>query len=366
MNTTKIGIIGVGQIGKHHLTRYRDIPGIEVIAACDVDEANLDAVCSEFDISARYTDFRKLVERDDIVAVDVCLHNNFHAPVTIAALRAGKHVYCEKPIAGSYTDGRRMVEEARKLGKMLHVQLSTLYAKETKAAKIIIDGGKLGKIYHMRSTGYRCRGRPFVDGYGTANFVKKDVCGGGALFDMGVYHIARMLHLVGNPKVLSVSGQTYQETEIDPVRKQLSGYDVEELALGFVRMSKGITMDVIEAWAVHLNEFEGSSILGSQGGIRLSPLSYHSTFCDLEMNSTFNLEAMEFRRHKLRENEDAYDSSQHHWAAALGGRAELLPTAEIALNTMLVQEGIYLSSSLGHEVTAEEVATASRSTAAKL
>ena len=356
MDTVKIGIIGVGQIGKHHLTNYRDIPGVQVIAACDIDEANLEGVCNEYGIAARFTDYRELLEREDIVAVDVCLHNNHHAPTSIAALRAGKHVYCEKPIAGSYADGKAMVDEARKLGKMLHIQLSTLYAKETKAAKTIVDAGKLGRIYHIRSTGYRRRGRPFVDGYGTANFVKKSVCGGGALFDMGVYHIARLLYLTGNPRILAVSGHTYQETAMDTVRKQLSHYDVEELAVGFVRMAEGITMDVIEAWAVHLNEFEGSSILGSQGGLRLDPLSYHATFCDLDMDSTFNLDAMETRRHRLREDKDAYDSSQQHWVAALSGRVQLIATAEVALNTMLVQEGMYLSSSLGREVSAEEVA----------
>ncbi|QHW29782.1 Gfo/Idh/MocA family oxidoreductase [Paenibacillus rhizovicinus] len=363
MKPTRIGIIGVGQIGKSHLEAYAKIPEIEVVAAADLNEAELNRVSDLYDIPNRYADFRELLKRDDIEAVDVCLHNNYHAPVTIEALQAGKHVYCEKPIAGSYADGKAMLEAAAANKRMLHVQLAQLYTAETKAAKLLIEGGKLGRVYHARSAGHRRRGRPYVDGYGSPTFVKKEEAAGGALFDMGVYHISQLLYLMGNPRVARVSGKTYQEIGMDEARKELSGYNVEELGLGFVRFEDGLTLDIIEAWAVQLGSLEGSSIVGSEGGVRLNPFSYHATLCDLDMNATFDLGAMSFRHHQLRENEHAYDSSQHHWAAVLQGRVPLLPTAEIALQTMLISEGIYISDRLGREVTAEEVLAFSESKA---
>ncbi|WP_219836195.1 Gfo/Idh/MocA family protein [Paenibacillus sp. R14(2021)] len=366
MEPQRIGIIGVGQIGKQHLETYAKLQGVEVVAAADVNVQELERTADKYGIRHRYTDFRELLAREDIQAVDVCLHNNFHAPVTIAALRAGKHVYCEKPIAGSYTDGKAMVDCARETGNMLHIQLGTLYTKETKAAKALIADGKLGKLYHARSMGFRRRGRPYVDGYGAPTFVKKEISAGGALFDMGVYHISQLLYLLDLPVVERVSGKTYQETDMDPVRREASGYSVEELGLGFIRFAGGLTMDMIEAWAIQLNGFEGSSIIGSQGGVRLSPFSFHTTLSDMDMNATFDLDAMDYRWHQLRENQDAYDSSQSHWLAALQGRAQLLPTAQIALSTMLISEGIYLSEKLGREVTSEEIAAASVSTAIKL
>ena len=91
----RIGVIGVGQIGKHHLTAYQKIPGAEIVAVADIQEAEARHVAQQFNVPNVFTDFRRLLGRDDIEAVDVCLHNNFHAPVTIAALQAGKHVYCE-------------------------------------------------------------------------------------------------------------------------------------------------------------------------------------------------------------------------------------------------------------------------------
>jgi len=366
MRPIRIGMIGIGQIGKIHLQHYAQIPGAEIVAAADINDAELQRVAQQYNIPFTTTDFRQLLERDDIDAIDVCLHNNLHAPVTIAALEAGKHVYCEKPMAGAYVDALAMYEAALRTGKKLSIQLATLFSKETKAAKRLIDEGYLGKLYHARSTGFRRRGRPYVDGYGTASFVQKAVAAGGALYDMGVYHIAQVLYLLGLPQVERISGKVYQETDMDPRRREISGYDVEELGLGFVKCAEGMTIDIIEAWAIHLDSFEGSYIVGSKGGIRLHPFGYFSTVADMDMNATFDLNGADWRWHQLNDNADAYDSPQHHWIAALQGRVELLPTAEVALATMLISEGIYLSDRLGREVTAEEVQQMSESTAIKL
>jgi predicted dehydrogenase len=363
---TRVGVIGVGQIGKAHLGRYAQIESVEVVAIADINEAEANRVSAMYGIDNVYTSFRELLKRGDIEAVDVCLHNNLHMPVTVAALEAGKHVYCEKPMAGAYIDAEKMYRTAQETGRKLSIQLNTLYAKETKATKALIDEGLLGKVYHARSTGFRRRGRPFVDGYGSMAFVQKQTSAGGALYDMGVYHIARMLYLLGNPEVQRVSGKIYQETGMDAARREASGYSVEELGLGFVRLQDGITLDIIEAWAIHLDGFEGSSIVGSEGGVRLDPFGYYRSIGHLDLNSTADLGSFQYRLHNVQGVGDEYESAQHHWAAALQGRVELLPTAELALKTMLISEGIYLSDRLGREVTADEVREESVSTAVKL
>jgi predicted dehydrogenase len=374
MEPIRIGVIGVGIIGKIHLDRYALIEGSIVVAICDVNELEVNRVAEKYNVPLVYTDYKELLKRDDIDAVDVCLHNNYHAEVTIAAFRAGKHVYCEKPIAGSYLDGKAMADTAKECDKMLHIQLSTLYRGETKAAKALIDDGKLGKIYHARSIGFRRRGRPFVDGYGTKFFTRKESATGGALLDMGVYHIAQMLYLIGMPEVRLITGKTYQEMDMDVRRREESEFDVEELGLGFIRFEGGVTLDIIEAWSIHLGTLGGGSIVGSQGGIQLpaysdvqatTPFSFHSTISDMDFDSTLDMGALVIRRNRLLENEDAYESSQHHWIAALQGRVPLLPTAELALKTMLISEGIYLSDKCEREVTAEEVAEESRLTISK-
>jgi len=368
MSTSKarVGVIGVGQIGKYHLSNYSKIEQAEVVAVADVNEAEAKRVAALYNIPHVYTDFRELLKRDDIQAVDVCLHNNFHAPVVIAALEAGKDVFCEKPMAGAYIDAERMFQTARTTGQKLHIQCANIFLNAAKAAKVLIDGGHLGKLYHARSVGHRRRGRPYVDGYGSPTFVQKQNSAGGALYDMGVYHINTILFLLGNPNILRISGKTYQETPMDARRQSASGYNVEELGLGFVRLEGGLTLDIIEAWAVHLDKMDGSVVLGSEGGVRLDPFGYFHTVGDIDFDTTTPLDRFEWRQHAVHEVGDVYDSPQHHWVAALQGRVELIPMDEIALNTMLISEGIYLSDRLGREVTAEEVREMSVSTAIKL
>ena len=153
---------------------------------------------------------------------------------------------------------------------------------------------------------------------------------------------------------------------MDEARKQTSGYNVEELGLGFVRLQDNLTLDIIESWAIHLDKFEGCSVVGNKGGVRLEPFGFFQNQGDVDFNVSADMGGFDWRLHSLRANADAYDSPQHHWVAALQGRVELLPTAELALNTMLISEGIYHSNRLGREVSAEEVMTMSQSTAKEL
>ncbi|HMJ55768.1 MAG TPA: Gfo/Idh/MocA family oxidoreductase [Polyangiaceae bacterium] len=359
----RLGIVGTGRVGESRMKAYDALPGARVVACADVNEAAARRVAEAYGVADVYANFRDLLARDDIDAVDVCLHNNFHMAVAVAALAAGKHVHCEKPMAGSYRDAVSMVAAAHRYGRRLHIQLSTMYADETLAARELIDAGELGEIYHARSSGFRRRGRPYVDGHGTAPFVQKRQSSGGALYDMGTHHIAQALHLLGNPPVERISGHIYQKMAMDERRRSAAAYDVEELGVGFVRLAGGVTLDIVEAWAAHLDRLEGSTLLGSKGGLRLQPFGFFKSYGHLDVDGTVDLERARCRFNQVRGDAGVYASSQAHWVAALQGKVELLPTAELALRTMLVTEGIYLSSELGREVTSEEVERTSISTA---
>jgi len=360
----KVGVIGVGQIGKGHVKRYSKIDSAEIVAIADVNESEAKRVAEEEAGGARvFTDFREMLKLDEVRAVDVCLHNNLHAPVAIAAMEAGKDVYCEKPLAGSLADAKAMIAARERTGRKLQMQANTLFAKETKAAKRLIAEGLLGDPYYAKSSYYRRRGRPYVDGYGTSNFVQKKIAAGGALFDMGIYHIVQVLHLLGNPDVLTVSGATHQEVDMYEERRRDGNYDVEELGLGFVRLAGGISFFIEEAWAIHLSGTDGSKIVGSKGGITLDPFTLHSTVGDMEADASFDLGSADTRWHSCLEDYDGYDSSQEHWIATLQGRVEPVDSAALGLAMMRIAEGIYLSETQGREVTAEEVEAASVSTA---
>lgn len=363
MDKIRIGLIGCGIIGNSHLDTYKNIPEAEVVAICDINEDTLNRTGDKYGIGRRFTHIGKLLQESDIDAVDVCLHNNMHAPVSIAVMRAGKHCYCEKPMAGAFADAREMYRVMEETGRKLHIQLGMIYGPKTAAAKRFIDSGDLGRIYHMRSYGFRRRGRPYVDGYATKEFVNTKTSGGGALFDMGVYHISQLLYLTHLPKLERVTGHVYAEIDMDEGRRAISGYNVEELGVGFATYENGLTMDILESWAIHGRPFPSSIICGSKMGISLDPLTIHSRQHDIETDTTLDLGQMDYLAHTVYADTAHYDNSQQHWIHALLGKCDLLPTAKIALETQRLQEGIYFSSKLGREVTSDEIESLSESKA---
>jgi predicted dehydrogenase len=360
---TNVGVIGVGQIGKRHVAEYAEMPNVRIVAIADLNEAEAKRVAAANNIPNVYSNFRDLLANPEIESVDVCLHNNYHAPASIAALEAGKHVFCEKPMAGTYADALAMHEARTRTGKRLAIQNAQLFSAETKAARRLIESGALGKLYYGRAVAFRRRGRPFVDGYGTASFVQKSVATGGALIDSGIYELGLILNLLGNPDVNTISGTTYQEIDMHAGRRESSGFDVEEMALGFVRLAGGVTFDIEVSWAQHYEGTESTKLLGSKGGLKLDPLTFFSTMGETEFSGGFELKGAEFRLHSVEPSYSGYDSPQKHWIATLQERVPGIDTAAIALNAALISEGIYLSSRLGREVSADEVREQSKSTA---
>ncbi len=363
MKEIRIAIIGTGVIAHSHMKMYGEIEGVTIVAACDINEKKLTEFCEKYKIENKYADYREMLSRDDLDAVDVCLHNNLHAPISIDVMKSGKDCYCEKPMAGSYLDAKAMYDVAKTLNRKLHIQLAFLYDKNAFACRELIKN--VGKIYHARSCGFRRRGRPFVDGYAEKEFNSKYWAAGGALFDMGVYRISQILYLMGLPKLERVSGQVYQEVEMDEERRKISGFDVEEFGTGYAKFENNITMDIVESWAIHADNLGQSMICGDKGGLTLDPVTFYSNFSGLTMTSTFDVNADAYRNRKLNEKFDYYQNSQKHWIAALRGEIEMLDTPKIALDTMLLSEGIYLSGKLGREVTRDEIIASSVSSSVK-
>jgi predicted dehydrogenase len=192
------------------------------------------------------------------------------------------------------------------------------------------------------------------------------VAAGGALYDIGVYRICQILYLLDNPEVLTISGSTYQEIDMYEHRRKESKYDVEELGIGLVRLAGGITLFIEEAWAIHLGGTDGSKVVGSKGGVTLSPLTFHTTTSDMELNAQVEAGAARKRWGRVWPETEAFKGNQEHWVAVVKGEIDPLPSAKLGMNMMLIAEGIYLSQELGREVTAEEVVKKSKSTALKM
>ncbi|MHB1001036.1 MAG: Gfo/Idh/MocA family protein [Armatimonadota bacterium] len=271
----RIGIIGTGGIAKNtHIPAYINNPDAEIVAVCDNRPEVVDAVAAEFGIKHKFTDYNKLLELDEIDAVDVCTPNFIHADPTIKALEAGKHVIVEKPIALNAEEGAAMVEAAKRSGKKLMVAYCMRWRSDACALKRFIDAGDMGDIYYARIHALRRRGIP---SWGV--FTQKDKQGGGPLIDIGCHILDLTLWLMGHPKPVAASGACYTKFGTRPGLVGLFGkwdhtnYTVEDFATAMIRFDNGATMTIESSFAANIEkDVVNSTLLGTEGGCELNPV----------------------------------------------------------------------------------------------
>ena len=242
----EVGIVGAGNRGHAHA----DVDGADVVAVADIDQDAATTLADDYDVPVVYGEFQDMLDDAALDAVSVCVHNNLHWPVTEYAADAGVHVFCEKPLAATYTDAEAMAETAEEAGVHLGVQNDRLFSPETRAARTLVDAGELGEPYYARGVYSRRRGRPYIDGYGTPGFVSKESAGGGPVIDIGTYVVGQLLNLLGNAEVERVSGRAVeftgdayaaeltgenQSTYTD--RLDESGHDIEDAGMGMAHLA---------------------------------------------------------------------------------------------------------------------------------
>jgi len=305
-----VGIIGCGAISGSHVNGYLALPErVQMLAVCDVleeraqsrakgimseytkrvEQATEEAekaetpkekeklkaqqtLFSEYKASGIkvFTDYNEMLKLPGLDAVSVCTPPFVHAQATIAAAKAGKHVYCEKPMAMNATEAKAMCDECNKAGVKLGYQSGgTRLGGVNYAIRDHIVSGKLGDVYYGRLTSFRVRGRPGVDMmHGSKWFIDSTKAGGGALYDIGVYDIDRVLYLLGDPQPETISAIAYRGIG-EPVDLGDDVYDVEEHASAFVRFTNGMSFTFEKGWATNASGIgEGIFIFGSKGAFR--------------------------------------------------------------------------------------------------
>lgn len=251
-NKLKVGIIGVGGIAKAHLPGWQESPYAEVVAGSDVSETALKTWGEKYDVKQLTTDAQTLINDPNIDVIDICTPNNFHAPLTIAALGAGKHVLCEKPLAPTPDAIREMIAARDASGKMLMTAQHFRFTGIAKAMKAELETGVLGNIYHARSWMLRRAAAPVRPG-----FILKEQAAGGACIDIGVHILDLTLWFMGNPQPISVTGIARTELAHLPGAFSIWGgaippeMNVEEFAAAFVRFDNGATLMLEVSWLLH-------------------------------------------------------------------------------------------------------------------
>jgi len=254
MSTLKVGVIGVGGIARVHMPGWQASPHAEVVAGADISHEALDSWSSQWNVTKTYSNPADLIADPDIDIVDVVTPNMYHTDLTVAALEAGKHVICEKPLAPTPEDIDKMIAARDASGKMLMTAQHFRFSGKSKAMRAEIDSGALGDIYHARSWMLRRTAIPTRPG-----FLLKKHSGGGATIDIGVHILDLTLWFMGNPKPVSVTGVAKKVLASNPKAFGLwdnlntvpPEMDVEELALAFVRFDNDATLVLEVSWMLH-------------------------------------------------------------------------------------------------------------------
>lgn len=273
MQKIRVGIIGAGGIAQgKHLPGHLGVEGVEIIAVCDIVEERAKSFAERNDIPQIFTDYHELVAMDELDAVSVCTPNNLHAGPTIAALEAGKHVICEKPLAGNARDGQKMVDAAQKSGKVLQIGLQSRFEAGNRTLRKLVEAGEFGDIYYARAMAMRRRGVPSAP-----TFITKKISGGGPLIDIGVHILDVLLWVIGNPKPIRAFGSTALKFgNRDDVPNPWGSWDpekfeVEDFAMGVIKFEGGLTVTLETAWASHTGNVGPTFFMGDKAGATLHP-----------------------------------------------------------------------------------------------
>ena len=296
---TTVAVIGCGRISHNHIPALAQMENVRIKYACDLIIEKADAMKEEFpSIEQTIVDYKIALADPEVDAVFVLTPNYAHYTVTMDALRAGKHVMCEKPVTVNYALSCEMAEEAKKQGKLLNIGVCNRYHRSVEILEEMNREGKFGKIYHVYCSFRAFRSIPGLGG----PFTDKSQSGGGVLIDWGIHFFDLILYILGSATLKNVTCDTYSE-----IAKDMKAYqhripmwaedtsdrengvnDVEDFVTGYVRTDKA-SISFNGAWAENIDVPEKQmyiDFLGDKGGARLI-YGKQFTFCNGETLETY-------------------------------------------------------------------------------
>lgn len=274
----RCGVIGAGQIGLAHIEGFKKHPRAEVVAVAEVNPQRRQQAAEKHGLEKAFADYRELLKDRSIAVVSIALPNYLHEEVALAALKAGKHVMLDKPMATSARQAQRMVEAWNEKKVIFMVGMNFRFNRETQMVREYVKDGALGEVYHARAHWLRRSGIPRIGSW----FTQKKYAGGGCCYDIGVHLLDCTLHCMGNFDAEAVSGQAYAKfgprglgdgswgmSEIDPKKP----FDVEDLAVALIKLQGGRTVVLEISWAIQADNGKdyGIDLYGTEAGANLFP-----------------------------------------------------------------------------------------------
>lgn len=282
-----VGVVGVGGIGRYHIEGWKKLNDVCVYGIADTNPQALEKTKKDYEVQFAVKDYKNLMKIEEIDIIDVCTPNSFHYPVTISALKSGKHVLCEKPLATKSIHVEKMIQAAKENKKKLMAAQSHRFSFASKTTKKIIEKGELGEIYFAQCNAIRRRELPPRD-----TFIKKELSGGGPMFDIGVHILDITYWFMGCPKVHSVKGVMFTKLARN---KDITGtwgqwdpekYEVEDFAAGFVLFKDGRALHLTCSFLSNIPSNWSAYLYGTKAGLIWPEMKMFSELSGMHRDST--------------------------------------------------------------------------------
>lgn len=343
MKKLKMAIIGSGQIAQvTHIPNYQSMKDAEILGVCDTSLDTAKMTAEKFGIKNYYDSHKKMLGELKPDAVTICVPNKFHSQITLDALQAGCHVFCEKPPAITAKEAEEMASKAEETGKLLSYGFHFRASEHVAFLKDRIAKGKMGQIYHTEVKWHRRRGIP---GWGC--FTNKDMQGGGPLIDIGAHMLDCALYLMDYPKIsyvcASSSDQIGKTSKVGLMGEwNPEHFTVEDGIFGYVRFANGTSLDIQTSFAINRKEKDVRSVklFGSKEGADLFPLNIYGEEDGQLVN--FEFPFLEMR--------DWHLDLDSNFVNACLGKEDLLVTAKQGVYIQQLICGLYESAETGKPV----------------
>jgi predicted dehydrogenase len=341
-----VAVLGAGAIGRDHIASFQKHASARVVALVETDAERGRAAAAAYLVPNLYTDYREVLRRADVDIVSIALPNHLHAPIALAALKAGKHVMLDKPMATNARDAAKLAAEAKRRRRLLMVGQNQRFTPAVQTLRQMVERGVLGEVYHARAMWLRRTGIPRIGSW----FTQEKLSGGGCTYDIGVHVLDQTLYLMGEFEATSVYGQMSAKfgprglangswgcSEIDPQKT----FDVEDASIALIRLRSGRTVQLETSWARHqeCDDINGTQLFGTDAGATTNPLRlFHSG------RRGYCVESIEPLPPRVNPNRMV------HFINVLLGREEthVPPAQSVAVQKIL--DAIYRSAATGREV----------------
>ena len=356
MEKVRLGIIGCGGIANgKHLPALKKIKEVELVAFCDIIVERAEKAAKEYGVEGAkvYEDFNEMLKNEKLDVVHVCTPNNVHAPASIAAMEAGCHVMCEKPMAKNVEQAQAMLDAQKRTGMKLTIGYQNRFTAEQQALHEACENGELGEIYYAEAEAIRRRAVPTWGGG-----IDEEKQGGGPLIDIGTHALDLTLWHMNNYKVKSVKGSVYKKLSNQKRAGNAWGdwdpekYTAEDSAFGFVTMEDGATIIVKSSWAINLAEpREAMCMLAGtkagadcHDGLRINKIKYNKQVIEKVDCAAGGVAFFDG------ETASAADVEARQWIDAVINDKEPLVKPEQAFVVTKVLEAIYESAKTGKTI----------------